>query len=351
MDNMEEMMQGFIKISKYAGMREDLVQAGGGNSSYKETDTRMYIKASGFQLAEVSEKEGYAVVNPQKIQAAFLNQENLDQITDEVSREILQSAFIEGKRPSIETFLHAVSGRYTLHTHPIVVNAMTCRKQGMDVLAEMFPEALIVPYATPGVELAKSFFLAYRRKAQEKGQIFDIVFLQNHGLVVSGDSAQIVIDRTEEVVRKLERYLKADMQPYHVCTELWEYFREKVVWRVTDQHVLEVFHKTGHMWKHSFCPDCVVFMGKNILNLTEQDIEAALEKFQKEYGSPVILIYDDNMYIVADSVKKALEIQSVLSFSAQVMKLNENVECTLLDEREQNFLLNWDAEKYRKNIK
>lgn len=46
-----------------------------------------------------------------------------------------------------------------------------------------------------------------------------------------------------------------------------------------------------------------------------------------------------------------MEIQSVLSFSAQVMKINEGLECDVLSEAEKDLLLNWDAEKYRKNIK
>lgn len=33
-------MNNFLKMSKYAGMREDLVQAGGGNSAYKITDEK-----------------------------------------------------------------------------------------------------------------------------------------------------------------------------------------------------------------------------------------------------------------------------------------------------------------------
>ncbi len=40
-------MNDFIKISKYAGERFDLTQAGGGNSSVKNDDGTMYIKASG----------------------------------------------------------------------------------------------------------------------------------------------------------------------------------------------------------------------------------------------------------------------------------------------------------------
>ena len=34
-------MKSFVKISKYAGMREDLVQAGGGNSAFKLQNDRM----------------------------------------------------------------------------------------------------------------------------------------------------------------------------------------------------------------------------------------------------------------------------------------------------------------------
>lgn len=64
-------MKSLIQISKYAGMREDLVQAGGGNTSVKLSDTEMLIKASGFQLADITEKEGFAIVNPQIIVQFF----------------------------------------------------------------------------------------------------------------------------------------------------------------------------------------------------------------------------------------------------------------------------------------
>ena len=49
-------MKEFERMSKYAGMREDLVQAGGGNSAYKIEPGRMAVKASGYQLADVTRK-------------------------------------------------------------------------------------------------------------------------------------------------------------------------------------------------------------------------------------------------------------------------------------------------------
>ena len=99
-------MEGFVKISKYAGMREDLVQAGGGNSSFKISDDKMAVKASGFQLADITINDGYALVNQKIIMELFLNASDFSNITENVSKTILEESFIEGKKPSIETFLH-----------------------------------------------------------------------------------------------------------------------------------------------------------------------------------------------------------------------------------------------------
>lgn len=340
-------MNKFIEMSKYAGMREDLVQAGGGNSSYKIKPDRMAIKASGFQLADIKEDVGYAIVNPEIISNAFLLSKNIDSMTEEDSKAILKEAFIEGARPSIETFLHSISGKYTLHTHPIVINVLTCRKGGMNVLHEMFPEALIVPYATPGVELAKMYF----KKFKEYGKKVQIVFLQNHGLLVSAETAEDVMNMTDMVVQKIEEYLDVDYSGYHQVTRLYGMLGKGIVWRVTDQNVLRMYRTSGSMWDNAFCPDCIVFLGKKVYVVNGELDKNDLEQFKQLYGEPVIIAYKDDLYINAESVKKALEIQSVLSFSAQVMELNHGYECNLLSDQEQNFLLNWDAEKYRKKIK
>lgn len=342
-------MEGFIKISKYAGMREDLVQAGGGNSSFKISNDKMAIKASGYQLADVTENDGYAIVNPRVIREKFLKCEDLSSLTEENSKTILNEAFIEGARPSIETFLHAISGRYTLHTHPIVVNALTCRKGGMDDLVNLFPEALIVKYATPGVELAKAFFSAYKAAAVDKDQVFDIVFLQNHGLVVSAETADEVIEKTEYVTRKIEKYLSVDYDVYHNLSKLWNLFPEKIVWKVTDYNILNTYKNIGN-WNSYFCPDCVVFLGKSFLKLNSSFSKIDVEEYISKYSYPVMVDLSGELYIIADSVKKALETQSVMSFSAQVMMINDGYECNLLSDAEQNLLLNWDAEKYRKKI-
>ena len=85
-------MQDFIKMSKYAGMREDLIQAGGGNSSYKISSNKMAIKASGVQLSDITEKEGFALVNPEVIRDYFIKKDAIETITEEDGNHILQKA-------------------------------------------------------------------------------------------------------------------------------------------------------------------------------------------------------------------------------------------------------------------
>ena len=50
------------EVSNYFGQRFDLIQAAGGNSSIKNGKS-MYIKSSGYSLAELDESNGYSIVD------------------------------------------------------------------------------------------------------------------------------------------------------------------------------------------------------------------------------------------------------------------------------------------------
>lgn len=345
-------MKSFTKLSKYAGMREDLVQASGGNTAYKLATNKMVIKASGFQLADLTEETGYAIVNPKVIREAFLNCDSLDNMTEQQSKDILSKAYIEGQRPSIETFLHSISGKYSLHTHSVVVNILTCRKQGREILLKLFPEALIVPYATPGVELAKAYFKEYKLYMNNNSVEPKYVFLMNHGLLVSADTMEEVVNLTEYVTHTIEEYLGLDYSAYRSINLINEFYEDGITWLVTDRNVLDAYREMNSVWEHSFCPDCVVFLGKKMYSIKSDKLSKHdFAMFYEQNGYPVIVEYKGNLYIHAESVRKAMEIQSVLSFSAQVMMYNKDVETNILSEDEKNFLLDWDAEKYRKNMK
>lgn len=349
-------MKDFLAISKYAGMREDLVQAGGGNTSLKLDQKRMVIKASGIQLAEVSDSSGYSMVDYPMIM------EYMDELINErqelSEQQILSKALLEGKRSSIETFLHAVTGRVTLHTHSVAVNVIAVRHDGMERLKELFPAALLVGYATPGLQLARLYYKTLLDEKRKEDKTFPIIFLKNHGVIISGKSSEEVIRISEHVNKKLETVVGLDHSSYRISYEIYKQFcdwgldSQKIVVKVENKKILDVYQSFGSvLWNYKCCPDCLVFCGKRPFQYDGCSGEKEIKKFTIENGEPILVQWKNDLYIRAYSVKKAREIESVLAFSAQVAWYNQGEQVDYLSESEQNYLLNWDSEKYRQQIK
>ena len=345
-------IKNLIKLSKYAGMREDIIQAGGGNTSVKINDEIMFIKSSGYQLSEMEENVGYSKVNYKKIVDYFKNHLEIKR-SDE--KELLERTLIEGKRPSIETFLHSITEKYTLHTHPLLINVFTSRVSGMEELKSIFPDSLIIGYQTPGIFLAKDFFDEFSKL--DNSQKANIVFLKNHGLIVSGKNVDEVIELHEKILNTLEDRLKINMQAYRNSTYLYKklenFIENNIVYLCENSRIKSFKENNDNIDKVNYCfsPDSLIYCNKKILVLNKNDdvLETAKNHILK-YGNANVIFFENEFYIIAPNKKKAKEIESVLSFNLQVLELNRNYEINLLSEEEQNFLLNWDSEKYRKNL-
>lgn len=355
---MKSDIQDFVQISRYAGMRNDLAQAGGGNTSVKLDEQVMLVKSSGIQLADVSEKNGYTSVDYHLI-VDYLK-ENIKSgeepvLTEETGKTLLQKAQLEGGRASIETFLHAVMGKFTLHSHPTLVNILTARRDCREILGQLFPEAVFVPYRKPGAALAETYY----RICQEAGEP-EIVFLENHGLVVSNDCAERVIERTEEVLYKIAAYLQISYEAYPDATKLWRCFsqipvlQDRIVY-FSENRFLSKEGPCGDIltperWNHAFCPDCIVYGSKRPLFLSDRFTVEDVSTFVEKNGVPAMIGYRGRFYIVAESVKKAQEIENVMSFAIQVQAANSEHDMNYLSEGQQDELLNWDSEKYRRML-
>ena len=348
---MEKEITNLIKLSKYAGMREDIIQSGGGNTSVKINDETMFIKSSGYQLSEMEENVGYSKVNYKKIVDYFKSHLEIKR-SDE--KELLENTLIQGKRPSIETFLHSITEKYTLHTHPLLINVFTSRKNGMKELKSMFPDSLIIDYQTPGIFLAKEFFDKFLKL--ENPQKANIVFLKNHGLIVSGKNMDEVIELHESILETLENKLKVNMQAYRNSTFLFkklEDFIENNIVYLCENSRIKNFIENNSIENINYCfsPDSLIYCNKKILLLNkDDDMLEVIKNHSLKYGNFNVVYFENELYIIAPNVKKAKEIESVLSFNLQVLELNKNDEMDFLTEEEQNFLLNWDSEKYRKNL-
>ncbi len=330
-------------LSKLSGQDERLVQAGGGNTSVKLDDRYMLVKASGFQLTDVTERSGYAVVDYRRIVEIFEEGE----VDDAREQAILSETLIEGGRPSIETFLHSVTQRCTSHTHPLGVTMYAAREGGMEALQEMFPEAVMVGYATPGIKLAKKYYAAVQNRPDRR-----LIFLKNHGMIVSADTLEETVRLQQEVIRRVDASLGLDTKAVETGQRLFTALQALqpglIAYRVTSAAAAEAAAKAGGAWGHAYSPDCVVYCGSRIA-VMDEDFSASLRRYQEQYGMVKAVLADGYLFAVAENVKAARDIACMLDFTAQVFLSGGDL--LELEDAERNFLLNWDAEKYRAAMK
>ncbi len=352
-------LDAFVSISRYAGERFDLVQAGGGNSSVKLDDGTMLIKASGYLLSDVEKNTGYSTVNTQYIASIVKNAQLLG-LNDKREREALTASLVikatcdGASRPSIETLLHSFLLKYTLHTHPIVVNMIVMQKNWRELLQNIFhdDEIALVEYQTPGIELA----LALHNKIKACKVIPNIIFLKNHGLIISSSNAEKIETYTEYVIEKIEKYLQLNMHKYKIVSKI-----SKMINKIDHQNNIAYFTedicineslKTNKQlfFMPPFCPDILVYCGVNAVEILDlENTKSILEYKIQHFVLPKIIIYRNQLFIIAKNIKKAKEIEDVLKF--HVITLNNmysNVD--FLETDEITYLANWEAEKYRQKL-
>ena len=195
------MKEELARICQEVGRDIALVQGAGGNISVK-SDELMRIKASGLLLSEVTPAHGHVLLDHRRI-AAFLDRlPAAMQWSGELEQEYI-TAMKDARReehamPSLETGFHSFLSTAVIHTHPLAVNAYTCSVSGPQALRELFPDAIIIPYATIGVVLSNAVRAAGAKAGDGKP-----IFLLNHGLIVHDETLDAAYARTQEIVATL----------------------------------------------------------------------------------------------------------------------------------------------------
>ena len=186
-----------VSICRKVGVRPDYVQGGGGNISTKLDSVIMAVKASGFHLKDVSQGKGLCFLNYRKVREYLeLPATNDNAFAADIKGFKLDDSNI---RPSMEAGFHAVLGHTVIHTHSVYVNVFTCSLEGPSLLKTWWPDSHFFPYCNPGRDLTLSIFQSLgRNPSGEK-----ILFLANHGLIVSADSAERAFQLHESINDKL----------------------------------------------------------------------------------------------------------------------------------------------------
>ena len=322
----------FKKISKFAGERFDLVQAGGGNSSVK-IGNWMFIKASGVNMTSIDTRNGYVIIN---------NQNLLDDIDNDCVKDVTKYNLIGTKRASIETFMHAILKKYTLHLHPIQVIRILITMEAKNIIKELFPQSLIIDYLTPGIQICNAIKRVYNNEK--------LIFLINHGIIITSDQPEDIYEILKEVIDKFEIKQEINYDKYKYTNEISKYINtnfdvDNVSYLCENRNIMDyLINKTQLLKEKITFPDALIYCGIKVLFLKTLD---EIKEFREKYDElPKIIVINNSIYINAISLNKCKEIEEVLL--SNLIILDSNFEKVYLPDDEICFLNNWDAEKYRK---
>lgn len=336
------------KISQAVGNSADLVQGGGGNTSVKLDETKMAVKASGFKLKEITPGEGYVVVDYKKIREYHQNvdlSENRDY--EKESGEFVRACAVpmEGLkplRPSVEAGFHSILLKHVIHTHPVYTNMICCSKNGKELADKIFKAKgygfVWIPYINPGFMLTLAMLREINGYLQKAGRFPQVVFMENHGLVVTANTADECIALHEDVNRTIREYFHMDEPFPEIRIEpvgdgtfrsktpyLIDYFKGRDI-------TLSFFDNTA------LYPDQLVYLNGNI-SVNESTQKLNINTITGE------ILYNTNE-------KEALTMEeTLLGFIFVVESIRKNnLPLKTMNDKETDFIRNWESEKYRKSL-
>lgn len=204
-----------VELSHAYGSDLEMVIAGGGNTSVK-LGGHLLVKASGTALAKIR-PEDFVDLDRQALQA--LLESELPSARDEreaaFKRAVLAARLApdRAQRPSVESVLHhLMPGRLVVHLHATLVNQFSCCAQGRRLVeGHLGDDVIWLDLVDPGFALAQALQEALQAFSARTGkQRPRAVIMQNHGLVVSGGSAEEIGDDIEWLFASL-RLIEEDM--------------------------------------------------------------------------------------------------------------------------------------------
>ncbi len=367
-------IEDLIAISRKFGQDSRFVIAGGGNTSYKD-ENRLWVKASGHALATITE-DGFAVLDRTLLNEMGEKAYNEDTAIreEQVKNDLAVACVTKDRRPSVETSLHNCMGfAFVVHLHPTLVNGLMCSANAEAACKEIFPDALYIEYTDPGYTLFKKVYDRIKAYKAEKGKEPQVIFLQNHGIFVGGDTTAEIEGIYSEILGKLEAKVAAlpeggsEVSP--TVTDVIPAIRQMLsrsgrglkTLKVTKNALVDYF-LDGSREKIAapFTPDIIVYCksayifidaesDEEILKQAEEKIEAFAA--EKGYTPKVLLIKGIGLVAVGDNFKNAQIITDVftdamkVAFYAQSFGGEHPMEKAWID-----FIDNWEVENYRRKV-
>lgn len=377
-------LKDFIKLSVSVGKDPLLVQGGGGNTSVKTDDGKhMYIKASGTALKDVSERAGWRRMRIDQV-LSILNDESLAKMkpaereTNVVIRMLLacDDGLGTDTRPSVEAHLHAILDKCVVHLHPQAVGAFVSSKNGRAEIERMFGDLsnplLWVPYVDPGYTLGakvNKLVKEYEQKYQAKPSI---LFLEKHGLFVTGPDVTTALGLVDLVIKRCTERLPAFPPPEKITPSFEDISTAKNAIRRALHIVTGSYLNVAHFLDDEILtfmeredasdllsygpltPDEIVYAGGPPLWLDAADSGSIIHRLKQQIsrgekhsvsfmvkGLGLFVVGNKNTVTVVRDIAKMT--MNVRMYAVEFGGINP------LDDREREFIINWEAESFRKS--
>ena len=383
-------MDGLIELSRFYGVDSSFVLAGGGNTSLKVGD-RLFVKASGHALATITE-DGFVELD-RKALTVLLDSKldaNARRREEQFKAAILAARIYpeKGQRPSVESVLHhLLPSQLVVHTHSTLVNMLTCNQNGAKLTSAWFgDDVLWIPVCDPGFVLAQLVQKEMNAYIQRTGRKYPaLVFIQNHGLIVCGDSAAEIRKHTDKLIAtitskaKLESVKAGEDIPLAPDTIqiintigpalrglLAEGESLKVVAFDDSEPVKAlVGNPNGKQWATSgtLTPDHIVYCNSFPLwfdvpqDRAAATVVEALRKAVKAYAKAyrcnprVILVGGVGMFAAGDDIAQATTTRQVYTDAIKIMAGTSKLGgIHYLPEAQRKFIEAWEVESYRRQI-
>jgi len=309
----------FCALSADLGKDPLQVQGPGGNTSIKEGPV-MYIKASGTELADAERQNVFVAVDRD---AAV--REAQEKAGDGSCKDTVLDKS-HGLRPSIETTFHAaLDRRIVVHTHSVATLAHVISPEGRSVAATKLAglNSVMIPYAKPGLPLTRQILARIEPDTQ-------VIILQNHGLIVAGET----VAEVRTLLADVEKRLQLSPRLIEVTSKVAEapdgFEWSDYGWLAQDPLAYERA-TTG-----TYYPDHVVFLGP-CLPVKDHD------------GKPPAIIHEGRGVLLRKDATSSQ--QAMLRCISDVLsRVQDGWGVDPIGPQAEAELLNWDAEKYRQAL-
>jgi rhamnose utilization protein RhaD (predicted bifunctional aldolase and dehydrogenase)/NAD(P)-dependent dehydrogenase (short-subunit alcohol dehydrogenase family) len=387
-----DLLREVVALSHRFGDDPEFARGGGGNSSVK-ADGILYIKPSGTSLSKLTPESLIALEIEPLLELLERSPEApIAGGTDEVF-EVAVAARVgaaDDRRPSVELLFHALlPERFVLHTHPTTVNAFTCSSGGAAAAERIFGAGVLwVPYADPGLPLARAVRDTRQEHERRTGTPTPrAILLQNHGLLVSGDSIAEIEETCVGLVASMRAYLAELPAISWGEVEHFDPDRARVALQavgpalrgllaterrlkvVTFDDSPTALAAAGTSLGLSFgldgplTPDQIVYAGSYPLvvelpkeALADQQVaavqRAVAERRSSDVGDPtVVVVRGLGLFAVGDSYAQASTVREVyldaIGVCAEAHRLGG---VRPLADKERLFIEHWEAEAYRLRV-